>query len=823
MRVGRLTAFVLLICLSSSPPWAQTAPTPVTDALDVEASGDIAFTGHHALFDRSGNPLSPSIVELETWLAEAHENGVAALADGYGAELQELTFALDELDLEPPVKQSLLIGWMADQDPAQSASTLTELNQVVREHWYLKKLSFKDFTETFDSSTALPAELSEKAKELGVLGTVKQSLTVIPETPEEYREFCREKGVPVPPDWDKRSGNSRGEWRYEGDLGINVLRNGRKTEIWSYRSDGTRQPKGTCIALPRFYDLDPDVIRANGVICLGLDKNGGNACFFDKAWLNANQRYGIETFQAGPNLQGGGECSDCHAGENPFIVHPTERLNLGSDIRSPRWHTPLVKSAWPQNPGPMNLLDIIDLPPGQKSCLDCHKPAQAGRFPDVFELNRHVAPDPNGGNPKGLSGYCLAVVEGALRGRNWQGVGRQGPTMGLVGANNPDPKFDVHRNALLALCQQEPEKPGTVPIPDDNPDIVSPPLLGPLYACATVIEIRGAIFGADVALTINGNPAGNRLADSSESLQFQVPALSAGDKVIAIQTVNGKSSPPAEFEVISHRVDYPGGLPVPEIDPDLVHKCGQVIAVRHVKGAIVTVTVNDGTPGRFTSGGDWTNTRPGKSPFDLGDKFRAYQQLCEDKSGLSPRVTAVAEPNPMPQPRLDPATPLAGQPYLGLYDLANGAGTKVEENSAGVVSEFATAVNRNPEVNVANRLGRPIQAGDRFRIESQLCKTVQLTPPPTETCETLPVPRIAQPFVGEAQVKVIEYVPGARILVFGNAGEKIGDGSGSVVGLIRPIRQNEVLTVMQRLDKCISTNAYRIAAACISEEACDLK
>jgi len=71
-------------------------------------------------------------------------------------------------------------------------------------------------------------------------------------------------------------------------------------------------------------------------------------------------------------------------------------------------------------------------------------------------------------------------------------------------------------------------------------------------------------------------------------------------------------------------------------------------------------------------------------------------------------------------------------------------------------------------------------------------------------------------------VVVTDYVPGVRILVWDENDKKIGDGSGTEVGLTRTLVQGDILTVAQRLGNCMSEKAYQVAAVCISEEDCDL-
>ncbi len=806
-----LAAFTLLSALSVAH--AQTGPANVMDS-DVPKANRIGFTAHHALFDPLGRRIRPSVEELESWLDQQFRAARASLDDEGQKRLEVMLGNVRELDLASPIDQSIILEALAIEERLPSSVHLGELNHTVRLEWFRKTLDVETFRRGFDAIHALPLDLRLKLVELDLVGKNQQALRDIPGG-EDYLALCRKQGVPPPPDWEAPNGMSRGDWDFEGNLETNFLTLGDPTEVWSFRSSS---PEGVCIALPRFDD--DDWIGANGIICLGTET--GNACFYDRADLDANQSYGIDEFQAGDDLMGGGVCSDCHAGENPYVVHPSEPLNLGAAIRSPIWHVPLVKPSWPKNPGPSNILDLIDLPAGQSECKECHVAGFAGRFPDVNALN--LATPVSSNNPLGLSGYCRRVMEGALNGIPSAG-GSEGPTMGLTPMGLPtllDPDFDVHRNAMLALCSQEVPPPGQVPVPDDDREVVSPPLIGPLYACAESVEVRGAIHDAEVVLTINGSDLPPVIADSSESLQFAVSPLVEGDLVSARQTKDGQTESSPILEVISHLVDYPDGLPAPEIDPSLVHQCGHVIAVRHVEGAIVEVSVNGGNEIKFTSGGDWTNVRPGKSPFDLNDTFIAKQFMCEDESNPSGSTNAVAAPSPMPTPVLNPNPPIADQPYLALNSLANGALTLVDESGTGQVASFSTGVSWNSEVNVEGGLGRLVQAGDQFQIVSSLCEDVKFEPEPARPCETLPVPRIASPIVGEMSVFVTDYVPGARILIWDASNAKIGDGSGTEVGLTRTLVQGDILTVAQRLGRCMSQEAYQVAAVCVYKEDCDL-
>ncbi len=820
MRIAAFTAVLLMTV--AVPVMAQMSPTfPAEFTERLAGADDIAFTGHHALFDANGRLIEPSLPQLEGWIAREYERISAKRERRLDGPYRELAEVTGQLDLPLPMEQSVLLGWLAENSERPDRAQLVQLNLAVRQHWYLAKIpNDAERDKRIDRLLSLPKAAAEVLAKLKLAKADSRADEIDDMSSREYREYCRENGVPVPPDWLKRSGDMRGSWEYEGFLNqdssanggndmdrvTNFLTLGRNTEVWSYRSTS---PRGTCIALPRF--ASDKRISANGIICLGLDS--GNACFYDRAGLDVDQDYPIDQFETGPNLTDG-VCTDCHAGENPYIVHPAEPLNLGTAIRSPRWHTPFVRSSWPQNPGPSFILDQIQLPPDERPCSDCHTQTYAGRFPDVLALNYARG---------GSSGYCTAVMEGALNGIVDPTFGpMQGPTMAMTTDNNgnviPDPAYDTHRTAMLALCKQSPIPPGEVPAPTDDREVVGPPVIGPLYACVEVIEVRGAIYGAKVFVTVNGTDSSSVVATSSESLQFQVPALATGDTVSATQEIDGIVATSGPQTVYSHLDDYPNGLPAPEIDPTLVHQCGRVIAVRHAPGATVSVTVNGGDLRDWKLGGVWTNVRPGKSPFDLGDAFRATQQICDDLSDASAQVVAVAPPNPMPMPRLAPDPAVEGQPYIGVENLANGQRTRIGEASAGDLLSFSTAVNWNPEIDVASPLGRTIVAGDQFTIIGELCDKVSVETDKVRPCEVLEAPTIRQPLVGDTSVIVTQARPGARILVFDAGSTKIGDGSGSEVGLTRALVDGDVLRVAQRLGRCESREAYQIAVVCVTED-----
>jgi len=186
---------------------------------------------------------------------------------------------------------------------------------------------------------------------------------------------------------------------------------GTAAEVRVFVSDS---PVGVCVALPRYLDDSLQEITLDGAICLG--QVSSKVCIWDNQMpitkpdgtiavegflFSTNDLIPIGVpdlkidpkgrFQAGGaeiEFGTGGVCTSCHAGENPFIVHP--RADLGGGLLMGRLgkpplnlptfptnrYDPLVGSSWPQNNASMN----GSLVPG--SCSSCHeKDGSGGRFP----------------------------------------------------------------------------------------------------------------------------------------------------------------------------------------------------------------------------------------------------------------------------------------------------------------------------------------------------------------------------------------------------------------------------------------------------------
>lgn len=786
-RFIALLLFIAAILAASTGGLAQVPSAGVSPGKAIDeslpATDPIAAVGYGQLLDADGNVIPPTR-DFRQRALNYYQNRLLgeaprSLLTRYEEVKRFLADKGKERGIDDVLAQSLLIDWLIDNLHPSDEAYLKARNRTLRLGHVTANAGSRASWQSPDHQYGLPSEILDFA-----FGS--HILTKTLATGREYISECREAGVPIPPTWGKPS------WVHEGDLTTNFLGSGNPARIFTAESTN---PNGICVALPR---INGNMISLLGIICLGRQTN--HVCFWDRSNTPVGTEVPIEDFRSGPALTD--ICSDCHAGENPFIVHPSSFKDpnspfkkLASRLRTTAWYTPHVPPTWPQNPGPSILPEIVPLPSASdQRCTSCHDQNYAGRFPEVGALKD----------------YCTAVLKKAIQ-----------QTMPL--GNPGDPTYAAHADAMQAFCKQKP--PGGSEVPKgnvkDNPQFVSKPIaIGPLYDCADAIEIRGVVLDAKLTVFINGASLPSVKVRNPDKETVPVPALAPGQKVVAIQTVDGvKSDESNEETVRDHTVDFPMGLPKPDIFPTVIYECGNVIAVRHLRGAKVTVYTNGKDPVTVSTGGDWTNVQPAGAAFSLNDKFKATIQMCstDAPSPESNEESAVAAPTTMPMPGLDPPKTFDGQELVTVTNLLNGAMTEVIDGAGAGSAKFSTAIDRMPNVDIATAFGKPLTGAQSLIVHSKLCTSApRLFIEGARPCTELTAPAIRQPFVGETVVIVTKSMPGARIFVYDKALDEIGDGAGGMVSLKRAIVPGDILTVLQKIGQCTSANAYQVEALCAS-------
>lgn len=333
---------------------AEKARSDTASAMLATYAGDPAVGVAHGsllLPDGSTGPATPLFARVAQ-----HYYVERLLGEASPAVREEFQTRSQPVEGDPRefADNALLIAWLIEQVQPTDASDLKSINKFIAKA----------------TSGDLPAELGLVAGD--------------PSSRESYKETCRNALVPIPPDWNPDAN----EWKKKSTPPTPIFIGEESTTatVWYYEST---DPVGTCIALPRADSNG--VITSLGVICQGYDKS--KACFWDNTRdIQPNAKVAIlsDGFNAGPDLDGGigGKCTDCHRGENAYIIHPGSSLNLAEDPGLPMfaesWVTPIVHDEWFQNPEPEGLhglLECVALESGENGCSKggCHMTGKIGR------------------------------------------------------------------------------------------------------------------------------------------------------------------------------------------------------------------------------------------------------------------------------------------------------------------------------------------------------------------------------------------------------------------------------------------------------------
>lgn len=775
-----ITFLLLAISIVVGIIGACTKPEP-----EPFRSDPIMAVGHAAFIGVDGKEISPDTTFIRR--AQGYYINLLLDADDTAADVQRSRKVVYELVKDKIYANALFIDWLIANRKPQRVAHLTTVNNALRWHYYLKLQYRKVPKDRREWAKGVDDE--ETAEELEDAGFVVYAITT--NSGAAYVAECREAGVPVP------DAMFSSEWTFKDSFDKEFISESSTAELHLYESTS---PAGICLALPR-YPGGGDEASLLGIICLGTQSN--KSCFFDNPrgeTFTRDVEVSIDEFVGGTALvaNGQGTCTDCHAGENPYVVHPEKSAFAGLAPLPGGWPDPLVDASWPQNPGPTNLLDAVS---STGRCDSCHRVGSAGRFAEFSNE---------------LSGYCGTVFGTAVTEAVYGGSAPDASkrTMPPFGADKSS--YMAHIDAIKAACNNPPTGGGVVvdvDFDDDTSFISAPIVIDPLYSCTERVTVRSTILDAKVTLFVNGTPIDPPIESRNPNfLNFDVPALVATDEVFARQESGGASADSSVITVRDYTDDYPG-MPTPSIDPVLIHECAGIISVRHLGGAKVTIFSNGGDPLTYITGSyDWTMMRPFKRPFVIGDKFTAQASMCGDDSDVSDEEEAVAAPSTMPTAGLNPATTFNGQELVTINNLAHGAVTSVAENSFGDIGKFETPISWMPDYDVATGMGSPLSTGDVLTVGQTLCTDGPLfTGEPAVGCEELPSPLIEHPIVGRDWVVVTSAVPGARIRVYDDTGDELGDSSGTIIMLKRAITGVDILTVTQQVGECTSSTGYRVS------------
>jgi hypothetical protein len=389
----RAAIIISFICAVLTCPVGSRAQT-----IDLIPDDPVAFIGHGMLFGRDGKIIRPDVDFIE----KAQELYIKSLSDRL-SEADRKTFdnqrstlfsnnAIDRrnrLLANSKIIEALLkrVGDMPDGSISGKNALLRQLAE-----YEAPALRDKKFTPMPDLENRIRAA---GFSNIALFSTTNFGAAYIAE--------CQANGVPIPPDvgsnqWTLSTFNGNDKFPQlpsgstanpPGNNGELFLPTG--AQVYVYKSNA---PEGMCVALPRSSNPgggSSNTIILDGVICLG--KTTSKVCFWDNQVPDGPGNPGppfqfaegtvtpISQFAGGADLLGGsgGVCTGCHAGENPYIMHPGTPLSRDAFPSFPtmadNWYDPLVHPNWPQNAGPINQALV------PAACSGCHNAGNAGRFP----------------------------------------------------------------------------------------------------------------------------------------------------------------------------------------------------------------------------------------------------------------------------------------------------------------------------------------------------------------------------------------------------------------------------------------------------------
>ena len=781
--------------------------------------------GHGAFFTKEGAQITPTTQDI----LATQQHFLTTL--GAASDFKSASFLEQGAPQDPVLANAQRLAPLIRDVKPENWTSMEQVNLALAHHYQTSILE--------RSADTLPPLLLDppppgRYTDDGLL-TVGQHLSTTAGG-DAYVQQCKNQKVPIPSTMrmnrNQQIHNSTNpppadKWINWGEIQSEFESSNTLAQLWSW-SSAEPGKEGICLALPRWKDNEAQLF---GLICLGY--RSGKVCYFDNpegtSFKNDQVGLTINSFVGGYDLQANGQgiCSDCHAGENPFVVHnerlvretsgtvevypPPDMGDMGlspdmdfflrgvdrnlnpffllnqsvGSIRADVWPDPIVHPNWPQNPGPLPLL-APPVNPDQKSCTGCHAGPGAQRFPLVSTR---------------LAGYCGAVLTNAMEGAAFE------RTMPSALERS---SYAEHIQELRRLCALPPigQFVSTQALPDD-PNVLSPPvIIGPLYACTEGITVQGARLDARVDLYVNGSQVDSKLVTENGSVGFTF-GLQAGMKVTAKQAVAGvRSGFSNEVEVRNYQQDYPNGLPKPVIDPGLAHQCGQRIAARHVPGATIRVkTTPGGEVDNFPEGSSPHTVSWATAPFGVETKIEVMQTICGVPSDYSDPTFTRGAPTTLPTPVPVPSPSFPGQQAFEFSNLVHSSRLNVRNPSGSLLfggdswpfstQGFTLTSPMAPQSQVTQRLCN-VQSPPRVMTFVPTCQGY------------LQPPQVVPPFRDQNTLKIIKPVPGARIQVT-VSGVEIGDGTGPLLGLTRKLRAGETLLISQKVgSECVSTGSYSI-------------
>jgi hypothetical protein len=353
----------------------------------------------------------------------------------------------------------------------------------------------------------------------------------------------------------------------------------------------------------------------------------------------------------------------------------------------------------------------------------------------------------------------------------------------------------------------------------DRP-FISPPGFGPLYACATVVQVCWFVPHAEIEVEIDGVvgppqmvgyplPFGDVVKVPSPLVAGQVVRVRQRDPVSGLVS---DWSPPQT--VRDHRAEFPAGPPRPNIFPLSLLDCGSRTGVGNLlAGGNVWITANGVEVGRRDGCANPQGLDINPS-YSTGQHVRAWFELCGDPS--PPSIEEIVQPAPgtLSAPGFKPVYETSTQ--LEVTNIVNGGKVSLSRNGTPV----GTYRCWGGSILIGGLA--PFTTTDSFSATQQLCPAGPTSPPGTTgvaPCASLPAPTVAPIQAGDTSVTVIDFVPDATIKVYVNHVLVGSEGAPTVPipGLGRPLTFGDLVHVAQDLPGgCRGHTVREIHVPCVN-------
>jgi hypothetical protein len=353
-----LLSIAFLIAAAVSASSAADAEQGLSLRASPQTGVPLIYFYHGMVVDENLNEIPPTVSNasrLLRWFSE----GVASRSSDearleFNQKLRESHASMPMDDGTEALLYAALSRWvLATQDLPQEDSLDAMLGAL--ETW-----------ATIPSRRTVDLELAGNTR-LGQL-LAQLDLDVSREAPPattEYIEKCRSEQVPIPPDWE----DPRWKLLYPLDPNYSFVADANSiAQVWVYEDPSV---PGLCVGLPR-HDKITDEIGLFGIICQG--RTTGKACFWDNIDADTHVRLTpeeskhlkIAAVENGSMIDE--NCTNCHRGENVFVIHPRTALDLRALFKTEpdvAWYSPISGQPTWGNPGPIAGLS-------RRECNSCH-------------------------------------------------------------------------------------------------------------------------------------------------------------------------------------------------------------------------------------------------------------------------------------------------------------------------------------------------------------------------------------------------------------------------------------------------------------------